>query len=422
MKRIISAVLSILLILSYLPVLVVAENITFSDVNEGSWYFDAVMYAKENGIMDGVSDTSFDPKGAMTRASFVTVLWAIEGKPTVTESAVFSDVTAGAWYFDAVNWAYANGITAGTGNGTFTPDRPVNRAEACTMLVKYNDTDGGLLLFKLQEEDFADVQEIPEWAKDAVNKCRRAELVSGVGENIFAPKKTITRAEAAVMLSEFIRPKGFLFLGNSLTYYYDPQLYFAEFCDIFSLPNNCMLWAHPSVYLWAIAEGLEYESDFIEMMDLADAVIMQEGVSTDWRNDDTHKNAVLDIMNGYKDNKLTYTRFTEYDVWNNQPINFIEGTEDIFSGYAHEYLLMKYPELYEYWDLHLDDGYYHPTETYAFLIALTCFVSVFDEYDLEIKYEDLCEETRTMLVDQDHYNALWDAAIAARDLAVSNRK
>lgn len=416
MKRSISILLSLLLMLSSLPVFASAEDVEFTDVKEGSWYYDAVMYTKENGIMDGVSNSEFAPKDVMTRASFVTVLWAIAGKPDDAPSAGFSDVPENAWYANAVNWAYANGVAAGAGNDTFTPDRPLNRAEACTMLVKYNDTNGGLLLYKLDPQEFGDVADIPEWARDAVTKCRRAELISGVGGNTFAPKKQMTRAEAAVMLTEFIRPKGFLFLGNSLTYYYDPQIYFAELCDIFFIPNNSMLWAHPSVYLWAIAEGLDYETEFIEKLAAADAVIMQEGTGTDWKYDDSHKNAVLDIMSAYKDNKLTYIRFTEYDIWNYQPMNFIDGTDDIFSGYAHDYLLMRYPELFEYWDLHLDDGYSHPTETYAFLIALTCFVSVFDECDFEVKYEDLSESTRAALIDEEHYNALWDAAIFARNI------
>lgn len=177
-----------------------------------------------------------------------------------------------------------------------------------------------------------------------------------------------------------------------------------------------MLWAHPSVYLWAIAEGHDYEPEFIEKLAKADAVIMQEGVSTDWKAEDLHKKAVLDIMSAYTDNKLTYIRFTEYDIWNYQPMNFIEGTDDIFSEYAHDYLLMRYPDLFEYRDLHIDDGYNHPTEIYSFLIALICFVSVFDECNFEIKYEDLSESTRTTLIDEEHYNALWDAAIFARNV------
>ncbi|MBQ3099383.1 MAG: S-layer homology domain-containing protein [Clostridia bacterium] len=418
MKKTVAAVLSILLVIFSLPIYALASTAEFTDVKKGSWYYDAVIYAKENGIMDGVSNNEFAPKDAMTRASFVTVLWAIAGKPDDSPCAEFCDVPENAWYADAVNWAYENGIAAGTGEDTFTPERPLRRAEACTMLVKYNDTKGGLLLYKLNPQEFADVQDIPEWARDAVTKCRRAELISGVGGNTFAPKKTLTRAEAAVMLSEFIRPKGFLFLGNSLTYYYDPQIYFAELCDIFCVSNNSMLWAHPSVYLSALAEGLDYETEFIEKLETADAVIMQEGTGTDWLNDDSHKNAVLEIMGAYKNNKLTYIRFTEYDIWNYQPMNFIEGTDDIFSGYAHDYLLMRYPELYQYWDLHLDDGYSHPTETYAFLIALTCFVSVFNECDFEIKYEDLSESTRATLIDEEHYNALWDAAIFARNISV----
>lgn len=416
MKRIISAVLSVLLIISALPVFSCAQDTAFTDVKEGSWYYDAVIYAKENGIMDGISESLFDPNGTMTRASFVTVLWAIAGKPT-SKSAGFCDVAEGVWYYDAVNWAYANKVTAGTSVDTFNPDRPINRAEACTMLVKYNETKGGLLLLKLEENDFDDLRDIPEWANDAVRKCRQAEIVCGVGGNKFAPKKTVTRAEAATMLREFTRPKGFLFLGNSLTYYYNPQLYFAELCNIFSVPNNSMLWAHPSVYLSAIAEGLDYETEFIEKLAAADVVIMQEGTGTDWKYDDSHKNAVLDIMSAYKDNKLTYIRFTEYDIWNYQPMNFIDGTDDIFSGYAHDYLLMRYPELFEYRDLHLDDGYSHPTETYAFLIALTCFVSIFDECDFEIKYEDLSESTRAALIDEEHYNALWDAAVFASNIS-----
>lgn len=83
-----------------LPVFSFAEDVGFTDVKEGSWYYNSVMHAKENDIMDGVSNSEFASKDAMTRASFVTVLWAIAGKPNDTLSAGFSDVPENAWYAD----------------------------------------------------------------------------------------------------------------------------------------------------------------------------------------------------------------------------------------------------------------------------------------------------------------------------------
>ena len=91
---------------------------------EDDWYYDAVAYVAENGIMSGTDGSRFSPNGTLTRAMLSQILYAMEDKPAVSGAATFSDVAAGAWYADAVNWTAAQGIVAGMGENSFAPDAP----------------------------------------------------------------------------------------------------------------------------------------------------------------------------------------------------------------------------------------------------------------------------------------------------------
>ena len=93
----------------------------FLDVNEGDWFYDAVAYAYENGLMDGVGGNRFAPNSATTRAQLVTILYRMEGQPAVSGDLPFTDVEAGTWYTNAVVWAAQNGIVNGVGDDTFAP-------------------------------------------------------------------------------------------------------------------------------------------------------------------------------------------------------------------------------------------------------------------------------------------------------------
>ena len=115
-----------------------SEENPFTDVKPGKYYYKAVLWAVENGITSGVTPTTFGPKQVCNRAQVVTFLWAAKGKPepAATENP-FTDVSASAWYYKSVLWAYENGVTGGTGDGTtFSPKADCTRAQVVTFLYK----------------------------------------------------------------------------------------------------------------------------------------------------------------------------------------------------------------------------------------------------------------------------------------------
>ncbi len=109
----------------------------FTDVEAGSYYEKAVLWAVEKGITKGMTETTFAPNAIVTREQFVTFLWRYAGQPTYVAGETFTDVVAGAWYADAVNWAAAEGVTLGLGNGTFGVGQPCNRAQTVTFLYRF---------------------------------------------------------------------------------------------------------------------------------------------------------------------------------------------------------------------------------------------------------------------------------------------
>ena len=109
----------------------------FTDVREADWFYDDVVYAYENGLFSGTSDTTFSPNASMTRAMLVTVLYRLEGQPTVSGRSGFSDVKLNSYYEDAVTWAADNGIVNGTGATTFSPNANVTREQMAAILYRY---------------------------------------------------------------------------------------------------------------------------------------------------------------------------------------------------------------------------------------------------------------------------------------------
>ena len=173
----------------------------FRDVSKGSWYYDDVMYAFENGLMNGVSTTRFAPEKALTRAELVTVLYRMADSPAVSADAarVFSDVSAGAWYAGAVGWGYETGIVKGYSNGTFAPDAEVTREEMITFLYRY---------YQMQGEDvsasaalnFSDAGNVNTFALDAMRWAVAEGILTGSAGRLL-PKGQTTRAQMAAVLS-----------------------------------------------------------------------------------------------------------------------------------------------------------------------------------------------------------------------------
>ncbi|MBQ8523499.1 MAG: S-layer homology domain-containing protein [Clostridia bacterium] len=207
MKKLISILLALIISASMmlsaaLPVSA-AETTVFTDVKSGDWYYTDVSYVTEKGIMQGTSGTHFSPKGSLSRAMAVTVLYRMVGTPSTSGIRLpFEDVKGGKWYTDAVKWAYKNGIAIGKTETRFAPSDSITRAEFATMLHRYVDSNN-LELPKFRTLFIKDVSDIPEYAFEAVRDLYKAQVIDGRDDHTFAPYDTITRAEAAKMLHMF---------------------------------------------------------------------------------------------------------------------------------------------------------------------------------------------------------------------------
>ena len=135
MKRFWSFVMTLALVLSlFVPASAAVEDTGFSDVSADADYAEAVVWCRENGVMNGTSSTAFSPDGTLTRAMVAAVLYRWEDSPAVSGENPFSDNAEGTYYHDAVIWAAANGIVSGYGGGIFGPNDPVTREQLAVML------------------------------------------------------------------------------------------------------------------------------------------------------------------------------------------------------------------------------------------------------------------------------------------------
>ena len=178
-------------------------EMTFTDVNSNAWYYDAVKYAFDNGLMNGTGATTFEPNTNLTRAMLVTVLYRYEGEPAVTASNPFSDVVAGQWYTDAVIWASENKIVEGYGDGVFGTTDNITREQVATILLRYAKFKNIDTSATADLSAYTDVNEIASWALDAM-KWTGEGLITGRTATELAPKGETTRAEVATVLMRFI--------------------------------------------------------------------------------------------------------------------------------------------------------------------------------------------------------------------------
>lgn len=179
------------------------EQPLFSDVAEDDWYYDAVAYVAENGIMSGTDGSRFSPNGTLTRAMLSQILYAMEDKPAVSGAATFSDVAAGAWYADAVNWTAAQGIVAGMGENSFAPDAPVTREQLSLILYGYTRYKGYDTSASVSLSGYADRDSVAVWAADSMGWAVSEGLISGRPGGYLDPAGTATRAEVAQILMNF---------------------------------------------------------------------------------------------------------------------------------------------------------------------------------------------------------------------------
>lgn len=175
----------------------------FHDVGEGDWFYGAVRYSDENGLMRGVSATAFAPDLAFSRAMLVTVLYRLEGQPKVSAAAPFDDVAAGQWYSDAVSWAAAKGVVKGYGDGSFGPEDSVTREQFAAILYRYAGLKGYDTAPAASLSGFADASAVGDWARPALEWACGAGLIKGRTATALVPQGETSRAEAAAMLTRF---------------------------------------------------------------------------------------------------------------------------------------------------------------------------------------------------------------------------
>ena len=176
----------------------------FTDISEKDWFYGDVMFVYENGLMLGTSKTLFSPHGTAMRGMMATILWRMEGSPVPKGKNSFTDVEAGKWYADAITWTAENGIFAGYGKDKFCPDDPITREQLAAIFYRYADYKGYDLTVKGDLDKFKDADKITDYAKTAMQWAVGSGLVKGKSCNLLDPQGTATRAEIAAMLHRFI--------------------------------------------------------------------------------------------------------------------------------------------------------------------------------------------------------------------------
>ena len=180
------------------------EPISFLDVKESDWFYEAVSYAVENGLMSGMSEDIFAPNTPLTREMLAVVLYNVEGQPESTEANTFTDVKGDMWYTDAILWANENGIVAGYDNGAYGVGDLITREQFATILYRYaqfkgyDTTQGGMAV-----REFSDYENISDYARPAMAWAVNAGIMGGMDDGTLMPQGKATRAEAATMLMNF---------------------------------------------------------------------------------------------------------------------------------------------------------------------------------------------------------------------------
>lgn len=194
-KRFLSAILAGSALLTAGSLAFAAGNAGFSDVPASVWYADAVQYVSTNNLMSGTSASRFEPETNTSRAMLAAILYRAAGSPPVSGDDSFRDTSTGAWYSDAVNWAFSTGVVSGYGDGRFGTNDPVSREQMASILWRWRGSpEAGSI------NAFADAEQISDWASDAVNWARSTGVMSGRTGNRFDPKAYATRAEVASVL------------------------------------------------------------------------------------------------------------------------------------------------------------------------------------------------------------------------------
>lgn len=175
----------------------------FADVAADAWYADAVQYVYENGMMSGTSETTFSPDLTTTRGMIVTILYRLENEPTVTGTTAFTDVAADQYYANAVAWAAQNGIVSGIDATTFAPNNAITREQMAAILYRYAQFKGYDVSVKADLSVYTDAAQVSTYATDAMAWANGAQLITGTSQATLTPAGNATRAQVATILMRF---------------------------------------------------------------------------------------------------------------------------------------------------------------------------------------------------------------------------
>ena len=228
MKKFVSILLVCIMLVGVMPVVSAANGeMPFKDVKSGSWYYDAVQYCYNHGLMTGTADDKFSPALGVTRAMVCVVLWRQAGSPSPKASNHFKDVPNGRWYSDAINWMYEIAAVSGIGGGKFGPNRKITRQDMATILYGYAD----VMRYEVTNRTTIYVQDLGNGEKEGIYKdglsvsryavigmewCVANKFIVGTTKTTLSPNDTITRSQMATILYRFCtwletNPKHYIF-------------------------------------------------------------------------------------------------------------------------------------------------------------------------------------------------------------------
>lgn len=179
------------------------HTISYNDVTAGDWFTPDVIYVTLTGLMNGTGD-GFSPNNNINRAQLVTVLYRMAGQPEVTGENPFTDVPDGQWYTDAVLWAAENNITDGTSETTFSPNNPLTREQMATFLYRFADFETEEPIEITGDlSGYTDADLVADYAVNAMTWAVGEGVISGIGDNTLAPDNTASRAQMATVLTRY---------------------------------------------------------------------------------------------------------------------------------------------------------------------------------------------------------------------------
>ncbi|MBQ6678058.1 MAG: S-layer homology domain-containing protein [Clostridia bacterium] len=239
MKKLLSFILAAVMFTATFAALPASAKVSFSDVESDRWSAASIEYAVQKGYMNGVGGGLFDPEGALTRAMVVTVLWRREGSPAPTAPNGFDDVPGGEWYTDAVAWAKETGVVNGLTETTFGPDEYITREQLATMLFRFSSSAPVSVPERADLEPFADGETVSGWADEAVRWAVEAGLMNGTDGNRLDPAGFATREQFAAIIGRYDNSFKLEFnLPVLISQYTEPEYPLVDDADFYVSPTG----------------------------------------------------------------------------------------------------------------------------------------------------------------------------------------